>query len=476
MKPVLSKAILALALLSAAFCRCHFNNDFTQPEIVSVTPADRSFGVDADTFVTVIFSEPMDTLKTTNEFSLDSEAGKVEGRFIWSPDGKRLDFQPAHKLLESTLYRISISSAAEDINGNDLRRTHSSVFSVSSDLLPPVLIAFTPSNDTCVPPDSTISLVFSEPIDLDSLYGGISISPPIEGRFSWDASHSIIAFTPLYPMPYGSTYAITINSDIRDRSGNRLAKEAFFNFTVGGDFIRPTLQVSQPPSSEIWSEDCENHGVEKDGGILILFSEEVSSIGLHEAVTISPPVSFYVDTSPGRTMAHIKFIEPLESEAHYTLRISTAITDLQNNPLAKEYRFHFLTNGPGSIAPKVLSITDPKIPGGWALGETQPLAFELSPSGGTWYPGIRIRFSTRMDPTSLGITADRVVGTGTTPRVSAPDWPDESPYPRFSIYRFDLAGAMPGNIYKITIKGRAGGLRDLNGNCMKEDFVQYVRF
>ncbi|HSV97229.1 MAG TPA: Ig-like domain-containing protein [Spirochaetota bacterium] len=468
--------VLMIILLLGVVTRCDFNNDFTQPEVVSITPADRASGVSVDMSIAVVFSKEMDTIKTSNEFSLSSDAGTVEGYFSWSPDRKRLGFQPARGLGEATLYHVSISSAAEDASGNDLGKAHSSVFSVSADLVRPTLAAHAPPNDTMVAPDAVISFLFSEAIDLNSLYGGVSISPPLEGRYSWNITNSFITFTPLYPMPYGTTYAVTVGTDIRDTSGNRLADAVFFNFTVGDDFTKPTLAVSQPPSTAFWSEDIENQGVEKSRDILILFSEEIAVSELRNALTISPAATFFIDTDPGHTIAYLKFLEPLASEAHYTLRISPTITDLQNNPLAKEYRFHFFTNGPGSIAPYITSITDPKLPGGWAFGQTQPLSFELSPTGELWYPDIRVRFSARMNPTSLAITIDKVLGTGTTPRITGPDWPDVPPDPKLGVYQFDLTGVMSGNVYKFTIKGGKNGANDLNGNYLKEDFIQYVRF
>jgi hypothetical protein len=456
MNKILSTILILAAALPCVLCRCDFETDFSMPEVVSISPADGATGVSRDTSIDVVFSKEMDTNKTSNEFSLDSDAGRVEGYFTWSPDGKRLSFKPA-----VTSARRRFTAYRCFLRGGHTRQrpqeSHVSIFSVSADLAPPRLISFAPANDSAVAPDAVISLVFSEAIDLNSLYGGVSISPQLEGRYSWDPSHSLITFTPLYPMPFGTTYAVTVNTDIRDASGNRLPDAEFFNFTVGDDFTKPTLAVSQPPSSGPWSEDIENQGVEKGGDIVILFSERIAVSELRSAIAISPAASFYIDTDAGHTTACLKFLEPLESEAHYTLRISPTIRDMQNNPLAKEYRFHFLTNGPYSIAPRITSITDPRIPGGWVPGETQPLSFELSPSGEPWYPDVRIHFSTRMNPTSLVITVDRVIGTGTTPRVTGPDWPDTPPDPKLGVYEFDLTGVMAGNVYKITIKGGAGG-------------------
>ncbi len=476
MKKSILFGISMMMLLVGAFPCCDFNSDFSQPEVVSITPADRSSGVDRDTAIVVLFSKTMDTVKTANEFSLSGDNGTVEGFFTWSPDGKRLSFQPAKSLGGAALYRVAISAAAEDSNGNDLKKPHSSLFSVSTDLVPPAVVSYAPPNDTMVAPDAVISIVFSEPVDLDSLYDGIAISPPLQGRFSWDATHGTISFTPLYPMPYGSTYSVTLNTGIKDMSGNRLPDDVFFNFTVGDDFENPTLFVTQPPAPAVWDEEIENQGIEKNGDIVIHFSEAIDTAGLRGAITITPQASFFIDSDPAHTTAYLIFTEPLAGETNYTLKISPTITDRQNNPLAKEYRFHFFTDGPNSIAPSVTAITDPKLPGGWIFDETQPLSFDLSPSGDPFYPGIRVHFSARMNPATLGITVDRVLGTGTSPRITEPDWPDLPPEPRLSVYEFDLAGVMAGNVYKITIRGGGTGAKDLNGNFLIEDFVQYIRF
>jgi hypothetical protein len=48
--------------------------------------------------------------------------------------------------------------------------------------------------------------------------------------------------------------------------------------------------------------------------------------------------------------------------------------------------------------------------------------------------------------------------------------------PAFTTYTFTLSGVTVGNTYKLTIKGGKDGVRDVNENYMKEDYVQYIQF
>ncbi len=460
-----------------AIFRCGIVDDFTQPEIISAYPANHMTGVDSDTTVTIVFSKKMDTTKTSNEFALSCSFGAIEGFFYWDMDGRKLVFQPKKSLITAEQYTIFISSAAEDAAGNDLKKPFTSIFSVSIDLSPPTVISHTPANDAMVVPDSAITVRFSEPIDLNTLYSGITISPPLQGSYTWDLSHAHITFTPLYKMSYGTTYSVIINTDIKDTSGNALAERCFYNFTVGDDFVKPTLNVTQPPSSELWREDIENTGVEKNNDLVIEFSEEIQISELRNAITITPACEFFVDTNPVHTAANITFKQPLKSEEHYTLKISPTITDMQNNPLEKEYSFHFFTNGAGSIAPVITAITDPKNPGGWALNDIQPLTFDPpSPPDLPGYYSVQIHFSSKIMPTSLALSIERTLGTGATPQITNPDWPEIAPGNKFNTYSFDIYGVKAGATYKITIKGGENGARDLRSNYLKNDFVQYIRF
>ncbi|HNX24532.1 MAG TPA: Ig-like domain-containing protein, partial [Spirochaetota bacterium] len=58
---------------------CDAYPDFDRPEVVSVTPSHNSTLIPAGSDVVVEFSKSMDTIKTSNEFSLSSGSEKIEG-------------------------------------------------------------------------------------------------------------------------------------------------------------------------------------------------------------------------------------------------------------------------------------------------------------------------------------------------------------------------------------------------------------
>jgi len=492
-------AILALSLLIACGSGAdplQFNLDFSQPRVLSVSPSNFTTGVAADFPVVVKFSKRMDTAKTNDAFTLSSSSGRCPGAFTWDSGGRVMVFRPFSGLSDSSMYTIMITAGAEDEEGNDLAEQHVSVFYVNKDIVPPSVISFTPANGSIgIPPhldpldpnpNHHLRIIFSEAMDLDTLHGGISISPTVQGLFSWDRTQSIIGFQPSYDLAYGATYTVRIGESIKDVNGNGLSEAVSYSFTVGDDFEKPYIEQLRSHDADgnpslTWNESANpNLLVEKDGPIEIIFNERVSIGTLSGAISLSPHCEYYISTNDPTdsfTTAKIIFINPMKSEEHYTLRISPGITDLQNNSLARDYVYHFYTNGPHSIAPRIVLITCPDYPTapGWPFGEIVPLTIE-PPS---YHEGIAIGFSAAMEPTSIDISISREVGSGGPAYIVNPDWPSPQAgdsWRRFTRFSFDIHNAAAGNIYKITIKGGGNGIRDRYGNYMKEDFVQYVRF
>lgn len=469
-------------ILIAVLLSCDYISDrmdFTQPEIVSIYPSNMAT-VEKDVIIEVIFSTEMDTVKTANSFSLTSASGMVSGYFRWSDSGKRLSFQPKDVLRDSEVYTITISSSAEDKDGNDLREIATSVFYVNTDLDSPEIQSHSPdSNEIGILPDLSnlsppgyIAIIFSEAIDPDTLYDGITISPAVQGIYAWDTTQRIITLSPIHDLIYGTTYTVTVRGSLTDISGNPLLEQYSFNFTVGDDFEKPEVssvyQDLPAPGDYTWIEKEVNDEIEKDEDIIIAFSEEIAVDTLYDAITISPYCDFYIDTNAAHDQAIIVFRSPMESEANYTLTISPIITDVQSNNLTREFVYQFYTDGVTSIRPEVIAISDP-IEGVWPLNDIQTLKI-FDP-----YVDIHLVFSAEMIPSSITIGVERVFGDAGNAYIINPNWPDMTPG-IFRVYEFDLSRVSAGNIYKLTLKGGRDGARDIYGNNMKENFVQYIRF
>lgn len=102
-------------------------DDTTNPGVSSTDPASGATSVSTSAAVTVTFSEPMDTVRTGQAFSVAS-GGAVAGSITWSPDDTVLAFTPGSDLACETRYDVTIAATAEDKAGNQMGTPHSFSF------------------------------------------------------------------------------------------------------------------------------------------------------------------------------------------------------------------------------------------------------------------------------------------------------------------------------------------------------------
>lgn len=471
----------AVVLLSG----CYGDDMFERPTVVSVSPEGGDSSVLHDSRIVVQFSSSMDTVKTNEEFSLSSGSGRADGYYQWSGDCRTLTFTPKQYLAMAEKYTIRVTGSAEDSRGNDLKDEFISTFYTGGDLGRPAVLSYSPAANSIGNPEScAVTIVFSEPVLMNTVYSGISISPSVEGIFTADADGAVVTFTPRYGFSFGNTYTVNISAGVKDEAGNPLLVPAAFRFTVGDDFTKPVLSAYQLLDPHLLlSESHIVSGAEKDGIIILDFSEEIITDNLESAVSISPAADFFVscetvaESGITFTRGKINFTENLSGEETYTLRINSTVKDLQNNPLDHDYRFLFRTDGPGSIRPVVVSIGDMQSDyeiDVWSHGTIPVLNWGKSGLTGL-YDEIGIEFSNSINPSTLIIRVERAAGDGGTPSAVNIDWP-ASVNPAFSKVKFGLYKVLEGNTYRIIIKGGKNGLRDYSGNYMKDDYMQLVRF
>jgi len=100
----------------------------------------------------------------------------------------------------------------------------------------PQLISVYPENSaTGIPVDTDIVLVFSKPIDTSTVTSGISISPAATYAHSLISGGRGVVITPDSDLNYGTTYTVTISTDIEDTNGNALTTGGSFTFTTAAD-------------------------------------------------------------------------------------------------------------------------------------------------------------------------------------------------------------------------------------------------
>lgn len=205
--------------------------DTTAPALVGHAPTGE--GVSENATVRLVFSEAMD--RASVERALHVEPAIV-GAFAWS--GHAVELTPAAPLARNATYRVSIGADATDLAGNGLA-PHAWSFTTepaepvpeTPDATPPRVVSHEPVGDK-VPPGKPVVIVFSEAMDRASVEAGLAVSPPLAGplRVWWE--NDTLHVRGHRAMAHGTTYAVTLDGDVRDAQGEAMGEDHAWSFTT----------------------------------------------------------------------------------------------------------------------------------------------------------------------------------------------------------------------------------------------------
>jgi len=473
------------------------------PKVLASYPTDGAFGVNTNQEFWILFDRPMDIQKTQSSFRVSSSRGQIFGDFRW--EGTKLFFKPSSKLNTPELFTMNLDKTAEATGGVNISKDLIVRFYTVYDIMKPRFVSSTPANNsTGVSPNTTITLHFSEPIAYSSIASGLSIAPSFVHTISQSTTLTDITITPSAPLPNGS-YTIKMNQNLTDMNGNGLFQDALVSFVVGADFFAPSI-ISVNSGPLPLTEGLYTAGAEKNGLIVIQFSEPMDQVATEKAITLSPAAYWTRTWNAAGDQITLTFSPQLSSDTYYLLTVDTQARDLATNPIAKNYSFGFITNAPASVAPKVIDLYQsttaapsfsPGCDGIVSAGLSASL-FNTAASPGyppldlSWMidadpiPGsalctaeLLVRFNNSMvrnsflgsnttftavlDPTNSTFTIQDIQVTGTDVRI-----------------RIETAAAPTGGtstpIYKLTIKGGTNGIYDINNNFMAQDYTVLFTF
>jgi len=362
--------IICLILIN---CSSNFF-DTTPAEVSSFSPSDAT--ITSEMIPVVInFSKKMERSRVQVSFSLLEDSVTMEGVFGWSNDDKTMKFTPNKAYLMGRKYTIKLDDTAEDINGNNLKKSFSHTFSLSSDFSHPFVVtqsvsplpnAYLNSAQMREP----ITVVFSKPIDKKYPQNNFSISPTIQGIFEWlDSSGAPISqfssvnsvklrFTPNEDYIKSQNYQVKILNSFTDLYQNQLREEYSFNFYTSDDFIKPSItsvQTDSTPAVTLLTSVNLNTGVEKDSTFIITFSKSMNRNDTQSAISVSPSQTLnFIWTSD--TVLKVKPSDNLKWNNTYNLIISNSAKDYINNTLDQNYTYTFIINGKNSRPPNLQEI------------------------------------------------------------------------------------------------------------------------
>jgi len=200
--------------------------------------------------VTATFSEAMlaSTINTTT-FTLTGPGGTaVAGAVTYA--ASTATFTPTNPLAVSTTYTATITTGAEDLNGDALANNYVWTFTTaSSACVPPTVVSVAPpigSSGIC--PGTLVVATFSEAMNPSTIntttFTLTAPGPtPVAGTVTYDVSSYAATFTPTSPLALDTTYTATITTGAQDLAGDSLASDYVWTFTTSASACQPIVPL-----------------------------------------------------------------------------------------------------------------------------------------------------------------------------------------------------------------------------------------
>ncbi|MEM7030931.1 MAG: Ig-like domain-containing protein [Chloroflexota bacterium] len=200
-------------------------------EVAQMIPAPASTDVEIDSTITVIFNRPVVPL--TNLAQMEdfpqplTFSPAVKGTGEWLNTSIYI-FKPEEPLAGGTTYTAQVEAGLADISGAILADDVGWQFHT----VPPQISWVSPSdNSTQVSVDTTVSVTFNQPIDLDSARDAFSLATrgilgtAVEGEFT--VLENTLTFTPSQKLEFDQTYILEVKSGVTASAGGEGMTRAF---------------------------------------------------------------------------------------------------------------------------------------------------------------------------------------------------------------------------------------------------------
>lgn len=168
-------------------------------------------GVDPATAIQAVFKQPMDRASAEAAFSI---APTVVGTYSWSND-QTMVFTPSQKLTHDQHYSVTIATTATAISGYTLEEPFTWSFTTLGAV---IVTSVTPTKGaTGIDTASGIGVTFNQEVVPASAESKFSITPVVEGTFSWSGQK--LVFQPQSALAYSQTYTISIAAGVQSVKG-----------------------------------------------------------------------------------------------------------------------------------------------------------------------------------------------------------------------------------------------------------------
>ncbi|MCG3116737.1 MAG: Ig-like domain-containing protein [Candidatus Manganitrophus sp. SA1] len=330
-------------------------SDQTPPRVIARTPDENAERVSVNSNIIVTFDEDVDPVSIEPNFVLTGPSGEATpARLAYDVGSRTATLDPEADLASNTRYEVFVRRGIKDLSGNATTADLSWFFETGgiTDITPPILTARHPEGEG-VPVRTLVTVTFSKPIKPETLSGNfivrISTGGTLSGQISYDAGSLTASFTPSRArLEYSSTYTVLLTQGIEDLAGNDLVQMSW------------TFTTIDPPQVAQMSPVGQEVSITPPPTIQATFSREMkeSSINQSSFQVVNPAGAVPGTVSYANAVATFTPSTPILDNTLYRVTLTTAVEDLNGNPLPSNVQWEFHTAAPPDPAPSVAS-TEP---------------------------------------------------------------------------------------------------------------------
>jgi hypothetical protein len=429
LRPYFFKILNSVSDVDGLLPISNFNSSFTTgdlspPSVISVNPVAGATNAQ-ENLISITFSKKMSlSSMTTNcasgniQVSQDNFATCAPLNPPTTSDNITFNFVPSPLLLPLTAYQIRVKSQVQDLSGNNMTSPYLQVpaFTVKDYVPPTIANAYPTSAVLNAPTDASITITFSEVMDLSTITSNATNSCDLNSGFLFSNNNftsclpvtnpfttdqTTFNFVPLNGL-YNGAYQYRVNTSVKDTAGNNLAAAYNNSFTVN-DTSANTVTMTSPANGSLdvpfglgvqsfairftatvdstsvttnqGSNDC-------SGNVQLSSNNFVTCIRWAGAPTTSDNLNFNLGGSADNLLPSTNYILKVKKEI---------VTTAAGKSLKGDYLFNFTT----AVSPTVISLTP-------AQNATDIPTFGPNT--------ISVTFDTAMNPSTIVGTADKSCG------------------------------------------------------------------
>jgi hypothetical protein len=308
--------------------------------LIVVSPANGATNIARTATINITYNENiMPSSVTASTVTVTGPGGTaVPGSFVVT--GGVIIFTPTTQLAYATPYTVTVTGGVRDVSGNELDTGTTFTFTTLANVIPTVTARTPAPAATGVARNTNVTATFSEPVAPTSVTATSFTLTPAGGTpvaAAVTVNGAVATLNPEADLAFNTVYTARLTTAITDVDGAPLAAEVTWTFTTLAN-VAPTLTARTPAENAT--------AVAANTNITATFSEAVAPASVTAtSFTVTPaggtPVAGAVTVSGA--VATFNPTADLAPGTVYTVRLTTAITDVDGLAIPAEITWTFTT-------------------------------------------------------------------------------------------------------------------------------------